>query len=116
MAACTEDAGAFDRGVARQAHTGSPHSRLVVRGPTTASGVNPTRREGQTAHLPKVGGRVLISSFQVVKNPVGLGAEGERHRFVDGELAALLPCLGNSGVVELRADRGQRCFVHLRDP
>jgi hypothetical protein len=80
------------------------------------SGQSGRDREGRTAHLPKVGGRALVSSFQVVKNRVGLGVEGERHRLADGELAALLPRLGDGGVIELGADGAERCFVHLRDP
>jgi len=44
------------------------------------------------------------------------GGERERDRLVWRELPALLPRLGEGRFVELRADCGERLFVHLRQP
>ena len=44
-----------------------------------------------------------------------LWVEGERDGLVEGQRPALLPCLGEGSVVELRADGGERLFVQLRD-
>src|SRR5688572_32979967 len=42
--------------------------------------------------------------------------EGDRDRPVNGELPALLPCLGEGGFVELLADGPERLIIHPRDP